>query len=258
MINLIIIGIRGRMGQVVAEAASVNHETFKIAAGIDINENAGDHIEKYPVYPSLRDFSGEADVIIDFSHHTAIEGILTYAQKNRLAVVIATTGHTEEENLKIKEASQKIPVFYSRNMSIGVNLIIELCKQAAAALDGFNIEIIERHHNKKLDAPSGTALMIAEAVSESVADKYSPEYVYSRKEKKEARGKNEIGIHSLRGGTIVGDHEVVFAGCDEVVTISHNAASRDIFAQGAIRAAVFIMGKPAGFYCMKDLIDKCI
>ena len=258
MINIIITGARGRMGRAVTSAAASFGEVFRVCAGVDINESLGDIIEAFPVYTSLRDFSGEADVIIDFSHHTAVEGILSYAVEHRMAAVIATTGHNEDEMKLIKEASQRIPVFFSRNMSIGVNLLIELCRHAAAALDGFDIEIIEKHHNKKLDAPSGTAYMIADALSESLADKYTAEYVFSRNEKRAERKREEIGIHAVRGGTIVGEHEVIFAGRDENVTISHSAASREVFAQGAIRAAAFVYGKPAGLYSMNDIIGRLL
>jgi 4-hydroxy-tetrahydrodipicolinate reductase len=259
-VNLLLTGACGRMGRAVAGAVEESSD-FRIVAGIDINES-GKTWGTYPVYARTADLPHDPalslgiDVIVDFSHHTALESIITLATSERLPIVVATTGHTETELAAMKSASASIPIFYSRNMSVGVNLIIELCRKAAAALDGFDIEIIEKHHNKKLDAPSGTALMLAGAISETVSPKYKAEYVYNRQPVRHAREANEIGIHSVRGGTIVGEHEVIFAGPDETVTISHSAASRDVFARGALRAAAFIIGKPAGLYDMNDIINN--
>jgi len=194
-------------------------------------------------------------VIVDFSHHTAIDSVLSYALEEKLPVVIATTGYTDEEKSLIKNSSATIPIFQSRNMSLGINLISALAKKAAAILgDAYDVEIIEKHHNKKLDAPSGTALMLAEALSEALP--YEVDYKYERQSVRKERASNEIGIHSIRGGTIVGEHEIIFAGKDEVVTISHSAASRDVFAHGALRTAGFIIDKPAGLYNMDDIVNE--
>jgi 4-hydroxy-tetrahydrodipicolinate reductase len=259
-VNILLTGASGRMGHAVADIVSEG-DIFRIAAGIDINES-GKIWGGFPVFARTADLPAEParslgiDVIIDFSHHTALEALLTLATAERLPLVVATTGHTGAELALMKTASASVPIFYSRNMSLGVNLTIELCRRAAAALEGFDIEIIEKHHNKKLDAPSGTALMIADAVSETLSQRYNAEYVYNRQPVHHARAANEIGIHSVRGGTIVGEHEVIFAGHDEVVTISHSAASREVFARGALRAAAFILGKPAGLYNMNDIINS--
>ena len=242
-------GILGRMGKA-TRAAAANSEEYKIVAGIDIAPAA----DTVPIFADPFDVNIEVDAIIEFSHHTATPRLLEYAISKNLPVVICTTGHTEEETALIREAAKKIPVFYSRNMSVGINLLIELAKKAASILgDGYDIEIVEKHHNKKLDAPSGTALMIADAVAETVP--FDAEYTYERQSRREARRKNEIGISSIRGGTIVGEHDIMFAGLDEVITISHSAASRDVFASGALRAAAFIVGKPAGFYDMSMMIN---
>lgn len=241
------------MGQAVINAARGDAAgEYRICAGIDVNPSAGQAYGDFPVYGSLSDFPGEADVLVDFSNHKAVEGILSFAVSEGMPVVIATTGHTEEEIGAIKRASEKIAVFRSGNMSLGVNLLAALVKKAAAALVGYDIEIIEYHHNKKLDAPSGTALMLAESARDGLGS--SPDYVYCRHDRHEIRPENEIGIHSVRGGTIVGRHDVIFAGKNEVVTLSHSAESRDIFAHGALRAAAFICGKPAGLYCMNDFV----
>ena len=210
-------------------------------------------VDTLPVFQNPDDVNVEFDSIIDFSHHSATPGLLDFAIKRNVPIVICTTGHTEEETALIKAASEKIPVFFSRNMSVGINLLIELAKTAAKVLgQDYDIEIIEKHHNKKLDAPSGTALMIADAVSDTVD--FDAEYVYERQSKREARGKNEIGISAVRGGTIVGEHDIMFCGADEIITISHSAASREVFARGALRAAEYLVGKKPGFYDMSSMI----
>ncbi|MBP3334237.1 MAG: 4-hydroxy-tetrahydrodipicolinate reductase [Clostridia bacterium] len=251
MTNIIFCGINGRMGRAVEEIVC-EKDNFKIVAGVDLNtERRGD----YPVYSKIKEVSEKADVIIDFSFHAELPSYLEYAKANKLPVIIASTGHTPEESALMHEYSKYIPVFFSRNMSLGINLLIELSKKAAAMLgDDFDIEIIEAHHNKKLDAPSGTALMIADAISETLES--SPEYVYDRTERREARPKNEIGIHAVRAGGIVGEHSVLFGGKNESVTISHSAFSRSVFALGALRAAEFMVGMPAGFYSMTDLVNN--
>lgn len=193
------------------------------------------------------------DCIIDFSNHALLPKILAYALDKRLPAVIATTGHTEAERAQMREAAAHIPVFSSGNMSLGINVLISLAKSAAAALGSdFDIEIVEMHHNRKLDAPSGTALMIADGIREALP--YEPEYIYDRTQRREPRGRSEIGIHSIRGGTIVGEHEVIFSGRGEVIRISHSAQGRELFAQGALAAAEYIKNKQNGLYSMKELL----
>lgn len=238
------------MGKAITAAAQ---DEFDIVAGIDVNASALGAACSFPVYESISDFSGKADAIVDFSHHTALPSLLDYAKRTHTPLVVATTGHTEDELSMMKEAAKDVAVFFSGNFSIGINLIIELAKKAAAALGSdFDVEIIEKHHNKKLDAPSGTALMIANAVAE---EREESEYVYDRHSVRKARESKEIGIHSVRGGTIVGEHEIIFAGTNEVVTLSHSAASREIFATGALRAAAYVAKKQSGLYNMSDLIE---
>ncbi len=249
-IKILLSGAMGRLGRAITESAS--ESGCRIVAGIDINQTAGE----IPVYQSPLDLADDisVDCIIDCSHHSAIGPLLEYAVGHNLPIVVCTTGHTDEETALIHSAAEKIPVFFSRNMSVGINLLIQLAKQAAEVLGrDFDVEIIERHHNRKLDAPSGTALMIADAVAPILGD--DTEYTYERQSRREPRRKNEIGIHSVRGGTIVGEHEIMFAGCDEVITIQHSAASREVFARGALRAARYLVGKPKGFYNMETLVS---
>ena len=256
MVNIILTGAYGRMGRAVVEAASKSGGKFAVCAGVDVNIPQGISFYDFPVYTSLDEYDGNADVLIDFSHHTAVDSILAYAVPRKLPVVISTTGHTEEELARIAEASKQTAVFRSGNMSLGINLLSALVKKAAAALEGFDIEIVEAHHNQKLDAPSGTALMLADAANAGL--KEQAEYVYSRHDRRAVRPKNEIGIHSIRGGTIVGEHEVMFAGQNEVIKLSHSAGSRDVFASGALSAASFMAGKPAGMYNMNDVIEAAL
>lgn len=245
MIEIILTGCNGKMGQAVSEMANSSAD-FTIIAGVDINNTQN---TDFHVYTDISGVENPRGVIIDFSHHTLTSQILDFAISNKLPVVIATTGHTDEEFAKITESSKVIPVFKTANMSLGINLIIELAKKAANILqDSFDIEIIEKHHNQKLDAPSGTALLIADALSAEL--KYNPVYEYDRHSKREKRKFEEIGIHSVRGGTIVGEHEVIFAGPDEVVSVSHRADSRRVFAKGALSAAEYIANKDAGMYDM--------
>ena len=234
-----------------AVAAAVGNEV-RIVAGVDISAASIDASD-FPIYESITEFSDKADVIVDFSHHSALPSLLDYAKATKTPVVVATTGHTDEELALMREAAKSVAIFHSGNFSIGINLIINLAKQAARTLGAdFDIEIIEKHHNKKLDAPSGTALMIANAVAD---ERNESEYIYDRHSVRKAREPKEIGIHSVRGGSIVGEHEVIFAGANEVVSISHSAASREIFANGALRAAIYLAGKSAGLYSMTDLIE---
>lgn len=250
MIRIIIHGCNGKMGKVVAKLAAESHD-FKIVAGVDKNISPLD----FPVYSDLKDVKEEADVVIDFSYHEAVPNLVKAALQKKLPVVIATTGLSEEELKVIGEASKEIPIFKSANMSLGVNILINLVKEAAKILhQDFDIEIIEKHHNMKKDAPSGTALMIADSINQVLNDKKA--YVYGRHTKTEQRKPNELGIHAVRGGTIVGEHQVIFAGHDEVITISHSAQSREIFGYGALQAAKFIINQKPGLYTMEDLVKK--
>lgn len=249
MINIIICGASGKMGQVVERTAKENGN-FNIVGGVD-KVNIG---QPFPIFNKFSDINVNADVIIDFSNPALLDGMLEYAKTTKTAIVIATTGYSDNELEKIKLASKEIPIFFTFNMSLGVNLICSLAKKAASILgDGFDVEIIEKHHNQKIDAPSGTAIMLANAVNSVFDDKMN--YEYDRHSKRVKRTKNEIGIHSIRGGTIVGEHDVIFAGHDEVVTISHSAQSKEVFAVGAVRAAEFLSGKSAGLYDMNSVLS---
>ena len=250
MTKIIMNGCNGKMGQVITRLVSEDNEC-EIVAGFDVN----DSIENtYPVFTNPDEFTGDADVIIDFSHPSALTTVLNYCKKRKLPVILATTGYTDEQKKEFTEASKEIPVFFSANMSLGINLIIALAKKATKLLEGnFDIEIVERHHNQKIDAPSGTALAIADAIDETLS--YPAEYVYDRHAVRRKREPTEIGIHAVRGGTIVGDHEVIFAGTDEVIELKHSAHSKEVFAVGAIKAAKFMSDKPAGMYNMNDLIS---
>ena len=252
MVNIILSGCGGRMGQAIVRAAK-DDNSCRIIAGIDVNADNIAPACEFPVYQNISEFSDKADVIIDFSHHTALPSLADYAVRTGTPLVVATTGHTDEEKAAMLDAAEKVAVFSSGNMSIGINLLIELCRVGAKTLgDAFDVEIIEKHHNQKLDAPSGTALMLADAIRDERED---TEYVYDRHSVRQVRDKSEIGIHSVRGGTIVGEHEVIFAGTNEVITLSHSAASREIFANGALRAAKYLATKDAGHYNMSDLIN---
>ena len=253
MTNLILCGCGGRMGQAIVRAAAQS-DSLRIVAGVDVNADAIAPACPFPVYQNVSEFPDRADVIVDFSHHTALPSLLAYAKATDTPLVVATTGHTEEELAEMKETAKEVGVFFSRNMSIGINLLIELCRTAAKTLGtSFDVEIIEKHHNQKLDAPSGTALMIAEGIAE---ERETTEFVYDRHAVRKKRSSEEIGIHSVRGGTIVGEHEAIFAGENEIVTLSHTATSREVFAAGALRAAVYMTGKSAGLYDMTDLIRE--
>lgn len=251
MIKLILNGCNGKMGQVISRIVSES-DKYEIAAGVDIN-NLSEN--PYPVYTSFSECSEEADVIIDFSHPSSLEGLLAFAKERRLPTIVATTGLSAGQKKMISDAAEEIPVFFSANMSLGINLLIELAKKATAILEeNFDIEIIEKHHNQKIDAPSGTALAIADAISDTMSE--SAEYVYDRHTSRNKRKKNEIGLHAVRGGTIVGEHEVIFAGCDEIIELKHTATSKEVFAVGAVKAAEFMYKKDAGLYSMSDLIGQ--
>ncbi len=247
--RIILSGCNGTVGRVITERISLRDDC-EIVAGIDINAAPNDN---YEVFTSPNKVTATADVIIDFSHPSALTALLGMAQKRKLPIVVCTTGLSQEQLNDLKKAAANIAVFNSGNMSLGINLLMNLAKKAAAVLgQDFDIEIIEKHHNRKLDAPSGTALMLADAINETLEQPYR--YEYDRHAKREKRSKTEIGIHSVRGGTIVGEHEVLFAGPDELITLSHSARSRDIFATGAINAALFLCEKLPGLYDMSDLL----
>ena len=248
MLNILLCGCGGRMGAAVAAAAEAAGD--RIVAGVDVSPVAAGN---YPVFHSPEEFQGHADVMIDFSHHSALGALLAYATRTGTPLVVCTTGHTEEELAAMREAAKVAPIFFSRNMSLGINLLISLCRRAAATLgEDFDIEIIEKHHNQKLDAPSGTALMIADAICEEGGEH---PYVYDRHAERRKRARGEIGLHAVRGGNIVGEHEVMFCGQNEILTLSHSAASREVFATGALRAARFMQGKGAGLYNMDDVVN---
>lgn len=246
--NILISGAAGFMGKVVADL--VREYGHTPAAGVDkVACELG-----YPVYSSFDEVKEKCDCIIDFSHPSLLPNIIEYAVKTKTPAVIATTGISNEQIKQLEAAAEQIPIFFSYNMSLGVNLLADLAKKAAALLyDTFDIEIVEKHHNRKLDAPSGTAIMLANAVSEVLPEE--PIYTYDRHNRREKRNKREIGIASVRGGTIVGEHDIIFAGKDEIITLSHSALSREIFAVGAVKAALFIALKENGMFSMKNMVS---
>lgn len=248
--RILLCGANGKMGKVVYECASA-FENTDVVAGVDpYGEN-----DNFPVYRSFDDVDTKADVIIDFSHPALLSSMLKFATENKIPAVVATTGLDENGLNLIIKASKEIPVFFTANMSLGVNLISELAKKAAAVLSpDFDIEIVEMHHNQKIDAPSGTALLLADEISGVLENE--PVYEFDRHSKRMKRSKNEIGISSVRGGTIVGEHEIIFAGTDEVIKISHSAYSKKLFANGAINAAKFIVNAQSGLYSMKDVLEE--
>lgn len=239
------------MGHVLCDMIA-QRKDCRVIAGIDLADGEQNGI---PVYDSLEKLDGRGDVLIDFSSVAAVEKALPYCAAHKLPAVICTTGLSEEQQLKIVQLSREVPVFQSGNMSMGINLLAELCKRASAILGmNYDVEIVEQHHHNKLDAPSGTALMLANAVNEENNGAYH--YVYGRSDVRAKRDPYEIGISSVRGGSIVGDHEVLFCGPDEVITLKHTAYSRSIFANGAINAAVYLASKEPGLYNMNDLIAE--
>ena len=255
-IRIILSGASGRLCSVIARMAG-ERDDCEVICGVDVSENSG---SPFPVYDSFDKISESADVIIDCSYHTSVGALLEYAIRTNTPAVICTTGHTDDEMELIKKASESIPVLKSRNMSLGINLLTELTKKAASVLgEDFDIEIVEAHHHNKLDAPSGTALMLADAAREARDESgIDSEYVYDRTNVRQKRKSSEIGISSIRGGTIVGEHSVIFAGEDEVITLSHSAGSRNLFASGAIRAALYLVGKGAGYYTIADVISEIL
>ena len=251
MTKVIMHGCNGKMGQMITGLVAADDE-IEIVAGVDAFE-AGNNA--YPVFKSIGLCDVEADVVIDFSNAQAVDALLDYCVAKKLPCVLCTTGLSEAQLQKVEEASEKTAVLKSANMSLGINMLLKLLKKAAGILApaGFDIEIVEKHHNKKVDAPSGTALALADSINEELDNVY--EYIYDRSGRREKRPAKEIGLSAVRGGTIVGEHDVIFAGADEVVTISHTAYSKAVFGKGAIQAAKFLAGKPAGRYDMSDVVD---
>jgi 4-hydroxy-tetrahydrodipicolinate reductase len=250
MIKMIMHGCNGAMGQVIS-AMAAEDENLTIVAGIDpVTVKKND----YPVFSSLEECTEEADVIVDFASAKAVDNLLAYSAAKKIPVVLCTTGLSEEQLKEVEETSRHTAVLRSANMSLGVNLLLKLVKEAAQVLAAadFDIELLEKHHNQKVDAPSGTALALADSINEAMGGVY--DYVYDRASVREKRKKNEIGIQSIRGGSFVGEHDVIFAGKDEVITFNHTAYSKAIFAKGALSAAKFLAGKGPGVYTMADVI----
>lgn len=256
MVKILLHGCSGHMGRVITALAASDPEA-EITAGVDpAGRGSGD----FPVYGSMEEFAREgketADVIVDFSTAAAADDLLAYCVRTKTPCVLCTTGLSEAQLSKAEAAARDTAILRSANMSLGINLLMKLLREAAGVLApaGFDIEIVEKHHNRKLDAPSGTALALADCINEEMENTYR--YVYDRSGRRQRREEKEIGISAVRGGTIVGDHDVIFAGEDEVVTFSHTAYSRNIFAKGAVEAAKYLKGKTAGMYDMGDVIDK--
>lgn len=250
MIKILLSGCLGKMGQVITRL-SCNYDNLQIVAGVDIKDT--DTLD-YPVYKDINDVSYDIDVIIDFSNPSLFDNLLSFALERKIPLVMCTTGLSDNQIDQLKLASSKIPVFFSANMSMGINLLISLVKKAAITLsDDFDIEIIEKHHNQKIDAPSGTALLIADSINSVIPKK---EYVFDRHSKKQARTKSEIGIHSIRAGSISGEHSVIFASNNEIIEINHTALSKDVFGNGALHASAFLYNKPAGLYTMNHMINN--
>lgn len=249
MVRIILRGCNGRMGREISRIVE-QEEGLEIVAGID--KTAASHT--YPVYDSFSKCEKEADVIIDFSSPVGIDEMLAYGKDKKLPIVLCTTGLSEDEISWIHETAEEIPILRSANMSLGINIMVKIIQEAAKVLyQDFDIEIVEKHHNQKLDAPSGTALLLADAMNEVLDNEYG--YQYDRTLEKKKRDKKEIGISAVRGGTIVGEHEVIFAGLDEVIEIKHTAYSRAIFAKGAVAGAKYLVGLKPGMYTMKDIVE---
>ena len=250
MTDIILCGANGRMGKFIPDAVS-KRDDARIVAGVDLNteSNSG-----FPVFKTIGEVNIPADVIVDFSHPALLDSILCYVNEKNIPAVLATTGYSAEATAKIRKAAERSPLFFTFNMSLGVNLLVSLSKRAAEVLgDAFDVEIVEKHHNQKLDAPSGTAVMLADAINEVYGNEMT--YEFDRHSKREKRPAKQIGIHSVRGGNIVGEHDVIFAGHDEVITLSHHASSREVFAIRAVKAALFMKGKSAGLYNMNDMLE---
>lgn len=251
MVQAIMHGCNGHMGRVITDIIK-NSEGIELVAGVDKYTAVPN---EYPVFDSIEKCDVKADVIIDFSNAAAVDGLLDYCVDRQIPVVLCTTGLSEEQLVKVEEASKKVAVLKSANMSLGINLLLKLLQDATKVLApaGYDIELVEKHHNQKVDAPSGTALALADSVNEAAGNEYT--YVYDRSQVRQKRDSKEIGISSVRGGTIVGDHEVIFAGTDEVIEFKHTAYSKAVFGKGAVEAARFLAGKPAGRYDMSDVIQ---
>lgn len=248
MTKIILSGANGKMGRVIQNVVSLRDDC-EIVAGVDLNIES----TSFPVYADINEITEKADVIIDFSNPVLLDSLLAYSKANKMPLVIATTGYDDNQKAQINDASKECPIFFTYNMSMGINLLANLAKKAVSVLGSdFDIEIIEKHHNQKIDAPSGTALMLADAICEEIDN--DMKYEYDRHSKREKRTKNEIGLHAVRGGTIVGEHDIMFCGRDEIITLSHSARSKEIFAVGAVNAAVYMNGKDAGLYDMAELI----
>ena len=250
MVKILMHGCNGKMGRMITEIVK-NEEDAVIAAGVDKFTGIPND---YPVFEEIAQCDVDVDVVIDFSNAGAVDELLDYCVKKSLPVVLCTTGLSDEQLKKVDECSEKIAVLKSANMSMGINLLLKLLKDAAKVLApaGYDIELVEKHHNQKLDAPSGTALALADSINEAMDDRY--EYIYDRSQVRQKRDKKELGISAVRGGTIVGEHEVIFAGTDEVITFKHTAYSRAVFAKGSITAAKYLKGKAAGLYDMSDVL----
>lgn len=251
MVRIIMHGCNGKMGQVISGLVAADPEA-EMVAGIDARD---DGHNPYPVFTDINECNVEADCIIDFSAAAAVDKLLDYCVEKKLPCVLCTTGLSEEQLARVNEASGKTAILKSANMSLGINLLLKMLKEAANVLApaGFDMEIVEKHHNLKVDAPSGTALALADSINEEFNNEY--EYVYDRSNRREKRAEKEIGISAVRGGTIVGDHDVIFAGADEVITFSHTAYSKAVFGKGAVQAAKFLAGKTVGMYNMSNVID---
>lgn len=251
MINVVLCGANGKMGKTLYSCI-LNRDDIKVVGGIDVNTQ---QYADFPIVANPNELPVKPDVIIDYSHPMVLKSLLEYCLTTGTPVVLATTGYSDAQINEIKKASEQIPVFFSWNMSLGINLLVGLSKKATEILGNqFDIEIVEKHHNQKIDAPSGTALMIANAINETLGG--TDTYVYDRHSQRKKRDKHEIGIHSIRGGTIVGEHEVIFAGHDEVISLKHTASSKSVFAEGSLNASVFLKDKPAGIYDMTALISE--
>lgn len=250
MVKIIMHGCNGHMGQVISGIVEKDPDA-EIVAGIDIADQGKN---SYPVFTDIDACQVEADAIIDFSSAKATDKLLEYSAARQIPVVLCSTGLSEEQLAKVEETSKKVAVLKSANMSLGINTLLKLVQDAAKVLAtaGFDMEIVEKHHRLKVDAPSGTALALADSINEAMDNKYH--YVYDRSQKREKRDDKEIGISAVRGGTIVGEHEIIFAGQDEVIEFKHTAYSKTIFGKGAVEAAKFLAGKPAGRYDMSDVI----
>ncbi len=248
MTKIILSGANGKMGKVIQDVVSSRNDC-EIVAGVDLNTES----KSFPIYSSISEVKEIGDVVIDFSNPVVLDSLLAYSKENKTPLVIATTGFDENQKSLIKESAKVCPIFFTYNMSMGINLLATLAKKAVSVLGSdFDIEIIEKHHNQKIDAPSGTALMLADAICEEIDNPMT--YEYDRHSKREKRSKNEIGLHAVRGGTIVGEHDIMFCGRDEIITLSHSARSKEIFAVGAVNAAIYMTGKSAGLYDMAEMI----